>query len=165
MIVVSNQAPASPKPNSDWVDFHWQIKKCGNDTSRVDEVRTILQQHTEAPTLTTSTDGSQRTPLHLAAQRGNVQLGRILLDFGADINAKDSEPATVLDLAVINRNREFVAFLLDEGVDETLILDQNKDKFNEMKRIIAFSQNAAKVSPTKESRKTSFGTRRRLVSW
>lgn len=144
----------SPKPNSEWVDFHFQLAKCEGDQSRIDQIRTILQQHSAASSLTRSTDGSQRTPLHVAAQRGDIQLARTLLEFGADINAQDSEPATVLDAAVEKNQRKFVAFLLEQNVDETALQKRNQNRFDEMKRVIEF-----KHAPKKNSRKTSWSVR------
>jgi ankyrin repeat protein len=105
----------------------------------------------------------QRTPLHLAAQRGDIQLAEVLLEYGADVDAKDSEPATVLDFAVAFNNSSFVAFLLERGVNETLILDRNKAKFKEMKRIIDFKNNLSKA-PRKEHRKLSWGRGTRLAT-
>lgn len=105
--------------------------------------------------------------MHLAAQRGDIELGRMLLHFGADINAKDSEPSTVLDLAVANNQRKFVAFLLSRGVNEAAILTRNEHKFKEIKRVIEFSKNAsqsipkdvAKSVPKKQGRTSSWSSR------
>lgn len=155
---MSSQSLASLKPNSDWIEFHFQITKCN-----VEEIKRTLQQHTEPSVLAKSADGSQRTPLHLAAQRGDVQLANILLDFGADINAKDSQPSSVLDLAVANKHIDFVAFLLERGVDETLIRVVNTTKFREMKQIISFKESVSKTAK-KEHRKLSWSRSKGLAT-
>ncbi|CAO2654081.1 Nn.00g108140.m01.CDS01 [Neocucurbitaria sp. VM-36] len=156
--VASAQDPTPVKPKSDWVDFHYQIAMCKGNETRAQVIRTILQQHAEGSALAKSTDRAQRTPLHLAAQRGDIRLARILLDFGADKNAMDSEPSSILDLAVANNQREFVAFLIDCGVDEKTISSRNMKKFKEMKSVITFSQSLPKSAPKKESRKNSWST-------
>ena len=159
--------PNSPvdKPNSDWVDFHYQIANCKGNEVRIQDIRTMLQQHTEGPALAKSVNGEQRTPLHLAAQRGDTKLARILLDFGADVNATDSEPSTILDLAVANNQREFVAFLLDNGVDEAALSIRNLKKFKEMKSIIKFSKSVPKTVPKNGGRRASASTRSGLLSF
>ncbi|CBY02427.1 hypothetical protein IAQ61_007017 [Plenodomus lingam] len=165
--ILSTHDSIPPKPNSEWVDFHFELTKCDGDPSRIDQIRKTLQQHPAASTLAQSTNTSQRTPLHLAAQRGDVQLGLTLLSFGADINAQDSEPASVLDAAVECNQRKFVALLLEHNVDETVLQPRNQARLDEMKRIIEYSKDrdsSARQSPKekKSSRKMSWGSRRGL---
>jgi hypothetical protein len=92
-----------------------------------------------------SIDASGRTPLHIAAQRGDVELASILIDdFEADVNAQDSDPSSVLDLAVANNTHtDFVALLLDRQVRESGLRERNKVKFKEMKGSIHFSKKMA----------------------
>lgn len=123
----------SANESKGWADFHYQITKCASQ-----DIEAILEENPDASTLARSTDGLKRTPLHLAAQRDDIRMAKILLRFGADINAKDSEPASVLDFALAFNNKNFVTFLLDHGVDEKAILRRNKAKFKEMQAIINF---------------------------
>lgn len=153
--IPSRESPAPPKPDSDVKEFHFLVSKCRGNKDRVEEIRTILRKHISGSTLTLSTDESGRTPLHLAAQRGDVQLATVLLEYEADIDSYDSEPATVLDLAITNKHRNFVALLCERGVDESRILDRNKDKFREMKQIIEFSKTAGQTSSKAKGRKSS----------
>ena len=39
------------------------------------------------------------TPLHLTSSRGNAKLVRVLIEQGADVNARDGSQKTPLDLA------------------------------------------------------------------
>jgi ankyrin repeat protein len=146
------------KENSDWVDFHYQIKVCENNEAHVQAIKMALQQHPQGAVLANSVDGSRRSPLHLAAQRGNVELARILLDFSANINAKDSQPSSVLDLAIQHNNEDFVAFLLDRGADETAISKFNRDRFEEMKDTIELRKDKARKSEKKNLKRRRTGT-------
>jgi hypothetical protein len=57
-----------------------------------------------------------RTALSFAADRGNVEIVRMLLERGADVNAKDTfYGATALDLALQNGQVDVVRLLLDKG--------------------------------------------------
>ncbi len=58
------------------------------------------------------------TPFMLAARdTGNVEIGRILLRHGADINTKDGYAYTPLNWAAFFGNGAFVDLLLDNGAD------------------------------------------------
>jgi ankyrin repeat protein len=58
------------------------------------------------------------TLLHDMAQEGDLQKARLLLDYGADINAVDEEyRSTPLGLAARWGQREMVALLLEHGAD------------------------------------------------
>jgi ankyrin repeat protein len=46
------------------------------------------------------TIASQRTPLHVAGETGNVHMAELLLEKGADKNARTSEGQSVLDLVI-----------------------------------------------------------------
>lgn len=120
--------------------------------SRLGEIRDILRTQTDSVCTAKSADASQRTPLHLAARRGDVKLATILLEFGANVNAEDSEPATVLDLAVSSNHRKFVVFLISNGVDETWLLKRNIFKFRETKRVIEYSKSSIKTPCRKDKK-------------
>ncbi|KAB8211441.1 hypothetical protein BDV34DRAFT_234736 [Aspergillus parasiticus] len=60
------------------------------------------------------------TALHMAVSRGNFSVMRLLLSYGADPNAVNSEGATALHVGVMNGNYTMVAELLQRGADPTL---------------------------------------------
>ena len=57
------------------------------------------------------------TPLMLAAREGNVELARILVGAGADVNAAAGDGKTALALAIFNGNYEAASFLVDSKAD------------------------------------------------
>jgi ankyrin repeat protein len=57
------------------------------------------------------------TPLMLAAREGNIELGRILIGAGADVNAAAGDGKTALALAIFNGNYGVASFLVDSKAD------------------------------------------------
>ena len=69
--------------------------------------------------------GSSRlnpTPLHRAVDNGNVEIVRILVNAGADLNIKSSRGSdpTPLHIAVQDGNAELVRILVDAGADPNI---------------------------------------------
>ena len=81
----------------------------------VDAVRELLQANFQ---LARATDGDQRTPLHLAASHGHVEVGQHLLDAGADIEATEEDGETPLHFAAWRSQMEAGEFLV--GNDASL---------------------------------------------
>jgi ankyrin repeat protein len=57
------------------------------------------------------------TPLTLAAREGDVEMARILVNAGADVNAAAGDGKTALALAIFNGNYEVASFLVDSKAD------------------------------------------------
>lgn len=145
---------------NEWKDFEFHITRCSNKHDRIEEIREILQQHSDGAALARSKDSSYRNPLHAAAQRGDVDLARVLIDdYRADINAHDSKPYFVLDYAVAGKHRNFVALLLEKGVNEAGISKGNKERFRAMKRTILHERQV-----TSKARTLSQGSRAGVVT-
>ncbi|RDW84146.1 uncharacterized protein DSM5745_04472 [Aspergillus mulundensis] len=67
------------------------------------------------------------TPLHLAAKKGHADLAELLISYGADVNAGDSEGLTPLWEAVVRARSATVDVLLKAGADANAIFpDGNK---------------------------------------
>ena len=56
-------------------------------------------------------------PLHTAAIAGNLEIARLLLDAGAEIDGGDADESTALHVAALQRRLDLVAFLLSRGAD------------------------------------------------
>jgi len=60
---------------------------------------------------------SDRTPLHIASRHGDVELAQVLLEHGAEIDARDIGGETPIFLASECEHVELVQFLLKQGAD------------------------------------------------
>jgi ankyrin repeat protein len=82
------------------------------DTARV---RSLLARH---PHLATTPDGRGDLPIHHAARNGDTEVVRLLLEHGADVNAKNPRGHTVLYCAGGHGHRDTMQLLLDAGSDD-----------------------------------------------
>lgn len=57
------------------------------------------------------------TPLHFAAREGRLEIARILVDAGADLNARSANGTGPLVLAITNNHIELALFLVGKGAD------------------------------------------------
>ena len=63
----------------------------------------------------------QRTPLHAAAENGNLEIVNLLIEGGADVNFQDIHGRTPLFVAVVERQTEVARRLTEAGSDATLL--------------------------------------------
>lgn len=66
---------------------------------------------------TVNLQSNEETALHISAQKGNLEMIKMLLEFHANIEARNSFQNTPLHEAVWYNNEDCVKFLLDEGAD------------------------------------------------
>src|SRR6266568_889899 len=64
---------------------------------------------------------SGETPLHIVAIWGDVDSARVLLDAGAEIDAKGEEECTPLHEAIIQGHVETARFLVLRGADSAML--------------------------------------------
>ena len=88
---------------------------------RLETVRVLLK-HGSDPNKTTW--GYSKTPLFQSAHDGTMEIAKLLLDSGADVNAVDDSGNNALREAALSNEVEMVTFLLDRGIDA---LQTNKD--------------------------------------
>lgn len=78
----------------------------------VDEVRALLSDN---PELVRSPGEHLKAPLHWAAESGQVEVARVLLDAGADLEARTSWGASAFDWAAVLGSARVAALLLSHG--------------------------------------------------
>ena len=61
-----------------------------------------------------SEDNDGMTPLHIACQNGHTEIAGLLLDRGAEVDRKNAEGSTPLNLAVRARCKATVRLLLSK---------------------------------------------------
>lgn len=91
--------------NGDQVEFINAVDMFGRTalhdaaTNRDETCARILLQTGANPNLACSLRAHSKTPLHVAAELGNVSTVKLLLDYGADILARDAEGLMATDIA------------------------------------------------------------------
>ena len=80
--------------------------------NNVKEVRALLTGRAD---LVVSVSGGRMTALHIAAARGYVDIVLLLIEKGADINARTINDSTPLSFAVVNNHPEVVELLREAG--------------------------------------------------
>ena len=113
---------------------------CAVATRDVHEINKILQGHEN---LVRKTEGFQkRTALHHAAEYGDPQICRILIESGANVNKKDGRGKSPLYLAARKCNRDICRLLINHGAEISCIAQDNgsasESVSNEMKIEIHF---------------------------
>ena len=69
-------------------------------------------------------DGNGNTPLMYAAENGNKDIVKLLIDKGANVNKQDKNGKTPLMYAVVKGNKDIVKLLIENGA---IVNKQNKD--------------------------------------
>ena len=86
-----------------------------------DRMEEVLRLSKERPSWTLDCrDNKGRTPLHVAAEKGIIRCGQVLVEAGADKNARCNEGRTALYRAAVNGDRPMVEMLIQMGADPTV---------------------------------------------
>jgi len=101
--------------------------------ARSERVRTLLASGVDI----NKRYGRNRTLLHIAADRGNVQEAELLVLQGANMNAQDSNGDTPLHIAVTNGRYAMVQFLMEAGADYRIKNSSNRNVESHAERTIS----------------------------
>ncbi|KAK9870480.1 hypothetical protein WA026_008038 [Henosepilachna vigintioctopunctata] len=88
-----------------------------------DEVKKLIAEGAEI----NCRDINSSTPLHIAAEGGDIEIANILLEFDADVLAKDNYGRTVLDTAFWNGNEQLILTLLNKTNDVNISTNNRND--------------------------------------
>ncbi|XP_022246027.1 leucine-rich repeat serine/threonine-protein kinase 1-like [Limulus polyphemus] len=75
----------------------------------------ILLQAGANPNIACGAKHHSKTPLHVAAENGHISIVKLLMEYQADLVAKDSGGLTAMDLAEKNENHEVMEVLKSEA--------------------------------------------------
>ncbi|MBK6907480.1 MAG: ankyrin repeat domain-containing protein [Rhodocyclaceae bacterium] len=82
-------------------------------TGRAIEVAALLQAGVDPE----ARDSNHLTGLIWAGRKGHIDVARVFLQFGANINNKDKRGRTSLSHAVAYKRHDFVQFMLESGAE------------------------------------------------
>jgi ankyrin repeat protein len=83
-------------------------------SNQIEDVISFLEKDKKYAKISTV---NNQTALHLAANNGNLELVKLLIEKGADVNAKTNDDATPLHVAANNDNLELVKLLIENDAD------------------------------------------------
>lgn len=102
---------------------HRNLLHLASELGQNDCVAFLLENGFDIEAATTDLDGYH--PLHLCVRKGHLETTRLLIDKGADFNAKDKYQATPLHKACRARFIGIIRLLIEKGVD--LNIGDNND--------------------------------------
>jgi cytochrome c len=115
------------------------------DSGNVAEARRLLGQHPDL----LHTDFGGYTPLHAASADGHLDLVKLFIELGSDVNAEEDfgNRGTPLEYALKNDNPELVRLLLEHGANpnhgRTVFRAMTGDKKNSLEIVKLLEQHGA----------------------
>ncbi|XP_022743549.1 serine/threonine-protein phosphatase 6 regulatory ankyrin repeat subunit B-like [Durio zibethinus] len=111
-----------------WESKGWSELHAAVTFDRTEELVALLRKGRREPLDCRDKEG--RTPLHLAAAKGNIECAKLLVESGMDKNAKSNDGRTALYRAVVNGNRQMVKMLIEMDADPTIPDDRGRSAFD-----------------------------------
>lgn len=74
--------------------------------------------------------------MHLAIKAGRLKIVKLLLDQGANINAKDKDGKTPLDIAIDRKHDSILKYLKQAQLNEQLLAAVKDSDFNEVQGLV-----------------------------
>ena len=101
------------------------LKACGQ--GKFDKAMEALNAGAD---VNTSSHNNKSTPLIIASQFGNLNLVNLLLERGADVNAKNGSGNTALHLAILYNSSDVIMALINAGADIDAVNNKNVSAFD-----------------------------------
>ena len=97
---------------------------------RNDDIESIKNYIDSGYDLNIQNDVGGDTTLIYATSNNKIEIVKLLLNVGADIDKQNNRGNTALTVAAYNNNREIVEILLDYGADEFILNNKNKSFYD-----------------------------------
>ena len=145
-VLLQNEAYSNKENGNAWLPLHsaakgdhtevlkFLLKRDGNVLAVTNLETTVLHLATTLDLVMTLVDhGAKiqakdifgRTPLHVAAEKGQTDTVNYLLDHGADVNSRDKDGLLALYYALKGGHANTAKFLIDKGSESLLSNDPN----------------------------------------
>nr|CEL68462.1 TPA: ankyrin repeat-containing protein [Neospora caninum Liverpool] len=94
------------------------------------DLKSLVEDLRSDPALVNARNDDDMTALHLAADRGHVEVIELLLEKGADVNVQDNSGETPLHVAVVAENLNVILLLLKKNADISLRSHEGETVFD-----------------------------------
>ncbi|XP_054798724.1 protein VAPYRIN-like isoform X2 [Prosopis cineraria] len=118
------EALGSGNVDQRWASKGWDELHVAAAFDLADDILRLLKTNPSWPL--DSRDHKGRTPLHLAADKGNIKCARVLVEGGANVNGRCNDGRTPLYRAAANGDRRMVEMLVEMGADPTIADDRGR---------------------------------------
>lgn len=120
-LIIAQGAYINENIRNEGTPLHLAVKNCEYPSALSEKiVKFLLKRGADASVCKTASG----TPLHLAAQIGNVDVSQMLIDYGADVNSKSEDHfRTPLHYAAYGHNEDIVNFLISVGAEVDAVAD------------------------------------------
>ncbi|KAF4990846.1 hypothetical protein FGRMN_8227 [Fusarium graminum] len=148
----------------------WLLLSKGADLNKLDASdRTALHcavasEHIQATQLLlwkisrlmNAVDHEKRTVLHYAASQGNVAMAEMLVNWGAEINARDRSGQIPLHIAVLQSHEDLAIYLVNKGADLEISCKKNRVRVS-LDELVMSMESVAVMDAISQVRGTTAG--------